>query len=135
MHQFSVSYSLHQQGGFSPSYHVTQSLIWLWPTPGPDSYSWQYPGVYMKSVRIKFKNKQITKWRHSQSRGVIDFSAYGFLLLFGMHNRKNSCGWENNYNKYCSKQYLLLLEITKCHAFLSPTVLLCTPNGFTVKGH
>lgn len=60
-----------------------------------------------------------------KQRSRRDFSAYGLFqgFFFGMHNRKNSCGWEDKYNKYCSKQYLLLLEITKCHAFLSQAVL------------
>lgn len=60
-------------------------------------------------------------------------------FCFGMHNRKNSCGWENKCNKYCFKQYLLLLEITKRSAPLTQTlfstVLLCGPSWFTVKGH
>ena len=45
-------------------------------------------------------------------------------------------GWDNKYNKYCSKQYLLLLEITKCPCCsFTNHILSCIIVRSSKKGH
>lgn len=95
------------------------------------SHWWRCPRLQMKSLSgysVKINKSQ----NEGTAKGIISTSVL-MGIFFGMHYRKNSWEWENKYNKYCSKQYLLLLEITKCRALLSLpdilTALLC------VKGH
>lgn len=42
-------------------------------------------------------------------------------------------GETNIANKYCSRQYLSLLEITKCHALFSQTVFSAVQTDLAVK--
>lgn len=64
-----------------------------------------------------------------KQRSHLDFSAYGDFFWNALREEFLRM---DKYNKYCSTQYLLLLKITKCHAFLSltgvSTVLLWGPN-------
>lgn len=62
------------------------------------------------------KNKTLSEMKSQpKQRSSVGSSAYGGYRFFGIHKRKNSCWWESKCNKYCSKQYLLFQEITKCH--------------------
>lgn len=50
-----------------------------------------------KYIRIQRSSKQHYHKMKAQpkQRSHLDFSAYGVVdFFFGMHNRKNSCGWE-----------------------------------------
>lgn len=114
----------------------------LWLTKKHDSFSWRRPGTdfwhhriilhYMwrkisghrgnhgNSWRKQHHHRTEIVWRHNQSRGVTQTSVlrgFSFLeCIIGV----NSCEWKNKYdNKYSYEQYLLSLEITKCHALLS----------------
>lgn len=50
-----------------------------------------------------------------KQRSHLDFSAYGDFFWNALREEFLRM---DKYNKYCSTQYLLLLKITKCHAFL-----------------
>lgn len=91
--------------------------------------SWKH-----KSIRIQKSLKQ----DHHKNEGTAKAEELDQLQclwgwnFFGMHIRKNSCGWKNKENKYCLEQYLFMLEITRCRAFL-PGWLRCGSDWFTVK--
>lgn len=103
--------------GISISHHLL-SADWMWAI-----HLWT--DVWL-IFNIKVHQTQKGTWWHNEGTAKAEQSSRLQCLwdVFGMHHRKNSCGWENKYNKYCSKQYLSLLEITKCHSSLSQTVSL-----------
>lgn len=61
------------------------------------------------------RNKSPQKWRHRpKQRSRLDSSAYGVVFFFlECITGRILVAWENRYNKYCSGQYLSLLDFTR----------------------
>lgn len=74
-----------------------------------------------------------------KQRSHLDFSACGVVFFLECTIGRILMDGRTNIINIVQKQYLLLLEITKCHASLSQTVfssvLLCGQNWFTFNGH
>lgn len=108
---------------------LNRSALWVISTETP-------PGLFMKTE--KDQDTKESQTRSSQNEGTAKAEELDQLQclwgckFFGMHIRKNSCGWKNKENKYCLEQYLFMLEITRCHAFL-PGWWRCGSDWVTVK--
>lgn len=97
--------------------------MWVWSPSGEMFLVWSH--IHGNTLESTAGYNPPSPKKPSQTEGTAKAEESSRLqclwgcCFFGMHNRKNSCGWENKYHKYCSQQYLLLLER---HAFLSQPV-------------
>ena len=101
--------------------YLSRVLVHFWTDvlDNPGSLHENWTSGYRRCSKQHYHKNEGTAKAEESSR-LQCLWACRFWFVFGMHNRKNSCEWETlSIINIVQKQYLLLVEITKCRAVIS----------------